>query len=53
MAHWWWSEDNSKEPVISVHNVDPGDWTQAVELGSKYLYPLRSHQPEDAFMTLT
>lgn len=34
------SEGNLRERVLSTHRGDPGDWTQAVRLGSKYLYPV-------------
>lgn len=34
------SEDNLQESILSSYHVGPGDQTQVVGLGFKYLYPM-------------
>lgn len=40
IVHMWKSKDNLGKLIFSFYYVCPGDQTQVVELGSKFLYML-------------
>lgn len=40
MTRYVEDEDKLQELAVSFHPVGPQDWSQAVSLGGKYLYPM-------------